>query len=142
MADGLHLAHLYGVQHDEIDEFWPLIRHLIEKPLIRTGVKDFSPEDIRDAVKDRRMQCWIAHKDGKILVAAITQILCYPQRKVLGVPFVGAEKGFLDDWLIHMETLKDYGREKGCGAVRIWGRKGWLKVFDPDVERIEADIQL
>lgn len=136
-------SYLFPVRPDEIDQFWPKIRHLIEKPLVRTKAdRDFSPEDIREAIREGLMQCWIAHDGGTILVVAVTEILCYPRRKVLGIPFVGAETGSLDQWIDHMEAMKVYARENGCKAVRVWGRAGWVKVLNPDVTRLEADIEV
>lgn len=134
---------LYGVNREEIDEWWPQIRHLVEKPLVRTGViADFSPEDVRDLIRSGDMQCWIGHSDGKILVCGITEIMVYPRRKVLGIPFVGAEDGSIALWLAHIETLKDFARHHGCEIVRGWGRKGWVRALRPDHERVEFDIEV
>ena len=134
---------LFPIGGHEIDDFWPKIRHLIEKPLARTKAdRDFAPEDVRQAIRDGTMQCWIAHDGENILVVGITEVLCYPRRKVLGIPFVGAERGTLDHWIDHMEAMKAYAREMGCSAIRVWGRDGWVKMLNPDVKRLEADIEV
>ena len=137
------MTFLLPIIASDIDLFWPRIRHLIEKPLIKTDmIHDYLPDDIRDLCKSRDMQCWAAHDGHRIVCVAITQILVYPRRKVLGVPFVGAESGHMATWLQHLDAIKEFGREHDCEALRVWGRKGWERVLAPKTVRIEADIDL
>jgi len=137
------MSYLYGVKAEEIDEFWPQIRHLVEKPLVRTGaIKDFAPEDVLNFIKNREMQCWVAHEEGKILAVGVTQVLVYPQRKVLGMPFVGAESNTIKAWLEHFATFEEFARSMDCECIRFWGRKGWERLFKPTDSRIEFDIEV
>ena len=33
-------------------------------------------------------------------------------------------------WLPLIEKIENYARDEGCTRVRIFGRKGWLRVLD------------
>lgn len=134
---------LYGVQPDEIDAYWFLIHPLLMKPFVRMEInKDYDVEYVREQVKIGKMQCWIAHKDEKIQSVFITQVHAFPKRKVLSIPFVGAEKGTIDDWIEAIDTFKEFARAHDCEVIRGWGRKGWERVLKPDSVRIEFDIEV
>lgn len=114
-------------------------------PLNRTGaIDDFHPEDILRLIKDRHMQCWLGHKDGQVFAVGITQILVYPQRKILGVPFVGSKGNDLEALQDYFQILKEYADAMGCKALRVWGRDGWKKVLGKKSKhfRIEFDIEV
>lgn len=134
---------LIGLQQNEIEPFWPYVKPFIEKAMRRTGVdKDYDPEFVLNQLLTNKMQCWVGHKDQEIRVVHVTAIDEYPKRRVLGIPFVGAVGGSIDEWIDHIEVFKEFAREHECQAIRGWGRKGWEKVLDPDVVRIEFDIEV
>lgn len=136
-------SYLFPLRSDEIDAFWPKIGHLVEKPLTTPPEdRNYSIDDIRDALRSKDMQCWVAHDGQKILAVAITEVVCFPRRKVLYIPFVGAETGSIDLWLGHMEAMKAFAREMGCEAVRGGFREGWVRKLKPDTKRVEFEIQL
>ena len=105
-------------------------------------VKDYDTDYVYERVKDARMQCWIAHEDDRITAVFVTQVIKNPKRKILTIPYVGAENGTIDTWIEAIDTFKDFAKEHGCEAVRGWGRKGWEKVLKPDSVRIEFDIEV
>lgn len=136
-------SRLLGIPSDEVAEWWPHLAPMITKALERTGViSDITTDDILEFLEDQDMQCWVAHDGESVLAVGITQIMIFPQRKVLAIPYVGAIYGTIEDWLKHIEDLKQFAREKGCTAIRGWGRKGWVKMLRPDVVRIEFDIEV
>jgi len=143
MSAVLKSTELIGIRSDEIDRWWPYLESFVRKPLDRTGaIKDYLPEDILGFIKNRDMQCWVAHNGQEPLAVIITEILAYPQRKVLGIVFTGAINGSIDLWLDHFRIMKDFAREHGCSVIRIRGRKGWEKVFKPDDTLVEFDIEV
>jgi hypothetical protein len=134
---------LMGLQPDEVDDFWPHVKPFIEKAMIRTGViHDYDPEYVLDQLKTLRMQCWIGHEGSDIKVVHITTIDEFPKRRVLGIPFVGAQEGSIDDWIGHIEIFKEFAKAHGCSVVRGWGRKGWERKLNPNTVRIEFDIEV
>lgn len=79
-------------------------------------------QDIVEGVASRRMQLWQNER-----AAAITEMINYPQKRVLNVFLAGGEMGQLMEML---ESAKEWGRMEGCTAISMTGRKGWLKVLD------------
>lgn len=134
---------LHGIQPDEIMIYWPYIQPLLNKPFVRMELlKDYDVEYVLEEVKAQRMQCWIAHSNDKIDAVFVTQIINHPKRKILTIPYVGAEPGTIDTWIEAIDVFKAFAKENGCAAIRGWGRKGWEKVLKPDSVRIEFDIEV
>jgi len=123
------MGELIGIQSHEIDLAWPSIEGLVMKVLNRTdGGDDYDTTDLKELCKKREMQCWVVY-DGKPLAVCLTRILIFPKRKVFSLFLCGAEDHSFDDWWCFHETLKAYGKEKGCSAIRLGGRRGWIKKF-------------
>ena len=122
---------LSGIQADQVSLYWPHVKGLIEKALIRTGaIENYSLESIKKALIERDMQLWLWIEDKEILAAGITQIIQYPKRKVLDIPFVGAEKMTIDQWFEgSMEIFRKYAIANECWVIRGYGRFGWIKLF-------------
>ena len=83
--------------------------------------KTHGPEDVARAVADGRMQAWTA---GDSLV--VTEVLAFPQARALNV-FLAV--GNLDEVMSLLPDLEAFGREHGCKAMRMEGRKGWARVL-------------
>jgi hypothetical protein len=88
---------------------------------LETGGGLYAPSDIRDAIKDGRMQAWT--KDDSLVV---TEILGFPNKLVLHVVFAVGE---LDDVLALQTQFEEFGRKHGCERVVMEGRPGWDKIL-------------
>ena len=134
---------LYGIQPEEIDMYWPYVLPLLNKPFTRMEIlKDYDTGYVREQVRKKHMQCWIAHENDQINAVFVTEVIKNPKRKILTIPYVGAVNGTIDTWIGAIDTFKAFARENGCEAIRGWGRKGWEKVLKPDSVRIEFDIEV
>lgn len=99
------------------------------KVLKRTdSIDDYDPDDLKGLCKKREMQCWVVYDDKPITVC-LTRILIFPKRKVFSLFLCGAEDNSFDNWWHFHETLKAYGKANGCTAIRLGGRRGWIKKF-------------
>lgn len=78
--------------------------------------------DIVRGVHDFRMQLWANDK-----AAAITEIIDFPQKRVLNVFLAGGDMDHLMDML---DSAKAWGKGEGCSEIIMSGRKGWLRVLD------------
>lgn len=79
-------------------------------------------EDIQEGVASGHMQLW-----ADDAAAAITEIVRYPQKKVLNVFLAGGDM----DVLLHMlGSAQAWGRAEGCDAMSMSGRRGWLRVLN------------
>jgi hypothetical protein len=112
-----------GVATEDLDTVFPDAAPLLEKALSNT----LSLQDTKQALLRGEMQLWIAYED-KIITAFITEIVDYPQRKVVRIILCGGDK--LDSWVKDFLNLVEaWG--KGCGAksMEIVGRRGWVRAL-------------
>jgi len=86
--------------------------------------------DIVDSVSTGRMQLWPAEKSG-----AITEILCYPRKKVLHVFLAG---GDMIELVNMIEDASRWGVSQGCKSITMSGRKGWQRVLNKDDWSLKA----
>lgn len=80
-----------------------------------------APEDVAQAVKEGRMQAWTL---GNSLI--ITEVLEFPRAKALNV-FMAV--GNMAEVMALQPQLEAYGRQHGCKALRMEGRKGWTRIL-------------
>lgn len=80
-------------------------------------------EDVAEGIASGRMQLWPA-EDG----CCVTEILTYPQRKVLNGAICG---GDMDRVLDMIPAIEEWARLQGCDCVEITGRRGWTRALGP-----------
>jgi hypothetical protein len=119
---------LYGVLSHAIDTVWDEVKPLLIKTLEYADGK-YIVDDIYNAIKSRDMQLWVVYDNGGLLSFCITQILIYPRKKVLSLPFVGGVEMFR--WLHLTNIIKDFARENHCDFAEGYARDGWIKVLKP-----------
>ena len=96
----------------------------IESALKKGGeTHDF--KDIVDGVLSGHMQLWMGSKG-----CAVTEIIVYPNKKVLHVFLAGGDKGYGIKQITDMhDDAMAWGKEQGCDGMTVAGRKGWKKVL-------------
>jgi len=77
--------------------------------------------DVVEGVMSGHMQLWAGEKG-----CAVTEIVCYPNKKVLHVFLAGGKLKEITD--MHEDAVK-WAKAQGCVGMTIVGRKGWKKVF-------------
>ena len=79
-------------------------------------------DDIVSGIYSGRMQFWPAPRG-----CAVTEIIVFPQKKVLHVFLAGGEM----DQIVSMDSsAAEFGKMNGCSAMTIAGRRGWKKVLE------------
>ncbi len=123
-----------GIPSYMVDDCWDELEPLIMLPLERTGaIADFLASDILAGIKAGTMQCWAVRDDSKIIAAIVTHAITTPQRKILNVWLVGGSR--MNEWVDKVWlSLKEYGRDTGCTAARGFGRKGWIRRLEDDID--------
>ena len=87
-------------------------------------------DDFLDHLTMGGMQLWIATEDKEIVMSAVTQIISYPQKRVLRVIALAGENfREVHDNCINM--VEAFAIKNQCSALELWGRKGWKKML-PD----------
>jgi len=122
---------LYCINQENIETYWEHAKPYVEKALKKTGADaEYKIDDIRNALIRGDMQLWIWADDGEILAVGVSEILCYPQMKILSVPFAGAEKMSIEAWFEgSLDELIRFAKAHGCKGIKGYGRYGWIKKF-------------
>jgi len=97
-------------------------REWIESALNKGG-DTHSFVDIVDGVLKGTMQLWAGEKG-----CAITEIVVYPNKKVLHVFLAGGKLEQITD--MQDDAIK-WGKTQGCEGMSLSGRPGWKKALKP-----------
>jgi hypothetical protein len=101
-------------------------------PLLATVTQhaegEMEPDDYLESLTHGAMQLWIAIEEKKIIIAMVTQIIPYPQKKVLRVIAIAGEK-FMEAHSQFNDIVETFAIRVGCSSMELWGRKGWKKML-------------
>ena len=112
-----------------VDTCWGKIQGFVEKAADYTYGR-YTADNIYDMVKEGDYQLWIAF-NGQIKGAVVTNIMTYPQRKLLAMQFCGGEE--LKEWKDPMlSLLRRFAKDTGCDGIESTARPGWAKIFQDD----------
>jgi hypothetical protein len=93
----------------------------IESALLTYGRGEYTYADVVKMVERNEAQFWPGKES-----AAITQILEYPNKKVLHF-FIAV--GNLAEMEACTPLICEWGKEQGCTAATLTGRRGWERTF-------------
>lgn len=132
---------VHGVFSYNIDSVWHVIEPMLDKALKHADGK-YTARSVKDALITKSMQMWVAVTEKEIIKAfAITQIINYPDKKVLSIMFAGGVD--MKNWLHFIHILQNFGKFHDCLAIEIYGRAGWEKVLAPyGYEKIHSVYRL
>jgi len=77
--------------------------------------------DVVQSVVEGKMQFWPAPRG-----CAVTEIIKYPQKKVLHIFLAGGE---MDQILDMDSSAVEFAKMNGCTGMSIAGRRGWKRVL-------------
>lgn len=118
------------VPREYVDTCWDKIEGFITKAAKYTYGR-YTTSNIYDMVKDGDYQLWVAFNEEGFKGAVVTNVITYPQKKILCMQFCGGEN--LKLWKDPMlELLKRFGKDVGCEGIESTGRPGWAKIFQND----------
>lgn len=120
------MTQLVPVLAQDVPMVWPIVAPLLAPAVVRADGQ-IEIDDVYQQLITRDMQLFTAWDGTDCLAAAVTQIICYPRRKVLGIPFIGGRKR--GDWLSFQPVFEAWARDKGCDALEGYARPGWLRVL-------------
>ena len=105
--------------------FWPHAHDLIARAIMRGGISRFA--DVERDVLSGAALLWLAWDGQAIAAAAVTQLAATDLGKVCIIVACAGQQ--MRRWLPLIATVEDYARAEGCELVRIFGRKGWVRVL-------------
>lgn len=120
-----------------VHECWPDVQAYMQKAAEYTYGR-FHEEDIYDLVTQRDdHHLWVAFEDDKkILGAVVTSFTEYPNKRVLNMMFCGGDK--IEQWKDPMlGILRRWAKDTQCNAIEFTGRRGWVKLFSGDGNRVQ-----
>ena len=86
-----------------------------------------TPDDYIEPLTHGDMQLWIATEDKKIIAALITQIIPYPQKKILRLISLAGDE--FDKFKGCLDMVESFATSNHCTALEMWGRKGWKRLL-------------
>jgi len=111
------------VPEKDIHIIWNEVEPLIKKALDDT----YSARDILDGLVKNSFQLFISW-EKKVESAVITEVVQYPQKKILRYFLAGAEGNNLNNWLEPIQQeIEKFAKLNNCQAIEVAGRKGWAR---------------
>jgi hypothetical protein len=117
---------LVCIDPKQTGEIWPHVRSLLQEACRRTELNSFA--DIESDILAGRSLLWVAWNGSVIESAAATVLINSESGKVCIITVCGGSG--MERWLHLAGQIEDYARREGCAWVRIYGRKGWLRVLN------------
>ena len=140
-AAGAETPQLVCVPPDRAAAVWPHVRALIHAAMKRGELSSLRPVEASVLAGDALL--WLAWDPGaeRITAAAVTELHETEWRKVCVLVACGGAG--VNRWIALLDGIEAYARAAGCVAVRIMGRKGWMRLLgDYRVKRIVLEKDL
>lgn len=124
------MIEISAVPKEFVDTCWPQVETYLEGAAQYTHGR-YTASNIYDRIVEDDYVLWVAFEDDVILGAVVTNVMDYPQKKVLAMPYCGGVE--LSKWKDPMlAMLRKFAVQIGCQAIEATARKGWAKVFKDD----------
>lgn len=117
---------LICVAPDRVHEFWPHVSDLIHRAIRRTNLSH--SQDIDFDVLNGDGLLWIAWNGHAVEAAATTSLIETDTEKICVMTACGGAN--MRRWIGLLGKIEDYAKAEGCSRVRIFGRKGWVRVLE------------
>ena len=117
---------LVCVDPKRVHEIWPHVGPLLRAACRRTELNAFA--DIEADILSGRSLAWLAWSGSAVEAVAATILINSEIGKVCII--TACAGGDMKRWLPLIDHIENYARGEGCTRVRIYGRKGWLRVLE------------
>ena len=117
-----------AVPNDSVLLIWKEVAPLLY-PAIERSHGRWTMQTLLAALKEGRQQLWLIYEnDQPVKGVATTEILSYPNRKMLAVQHLGGSG--LDTWgFSFLSIIEDFAKAAGCSGIEATARKGFWKWF-------------
>ena len=118
-------AQLLCVGPYDVHAVWPHVAPLIARAIRRTNLSH--PNVIAADVRSGRALLWLAWNGHAIEAAATTSLVSTGAETICVLTACGGTHA--RRWTALIEGIEDYARAERCARLRIFGRKGWLRLL-------------
>jgi hypothetical protein len=123
---------LFAYAPEQVPLIWPEVKDFIESALIENG--HLTIEEIYDNLLLKHYQLWTPYSDH-IEAAFVTAI--FDVRGIKNCTIVACGGKNMDSWKHFIKDVEEWAKEDGCKYIKIYGRRGWAKVFNYDIVSTE-----
>ena len=117
-------AHL--LEPEDVAYVWEEVVPLLARVAPHTE-GEMEPDDYIEPLTHGDMQLWVVVENKRVNAALVTQIIPYPQKRILRlISLAGDNFQEIKDFL---EMVEAFALKNGCTALEMWGRKGWKKLL-------------
>jgi hypothetical protein len=110
-----------------VERLWPNVEAYIKRALDHAN-GEFLPSDIKYFCVERLVQLWVITEGTRVVGAATTEIVNYPQRRHCRVITLSGNRA--PEWTGQLDTiLTTWALQQGCSAIEAYVRKGYVKVL-------------
>ena len=115
------------VPREHVKEVWNSIEKFAEGCAKYTYGR-YNANDILNELLTKDQQLWTAFDEDGIHAFWVTEVIKYPQTKVLVMHFTGGNR--IKAWgNIGLKQLQEFARDTGCSKIESYGRPGWEKIW-------------
>lgn len=116
-------AQLFTLGAEQMGEFWPII----VKFLLMVESRDWTTDEVYEAIIHKEAQVWGMADSGDLMGFCITRV--QNERERYGLLWICAGRG-IDKALPALFTcIEPWFKSLGCKYVKIYGRRGWLRMM-------------
>ncbi len=120
------MAELVCVDPAEIERAWPLASDWI-KAAFDTGMGDGSLLETRGLLFGGNALLWLIVDESQVVGAVVTQVIREQAKKLCVIRALGGRG--MKKWRHLIAKIEEYAAQQSCAAVRIYGRRGWQRVY-------------
>ena len=110
------------------ETIWGDVKELFARFSRATG--ETSPEQVRRGAIEETLQIWGLQDAERVRGVVVTELSDTPRGLLCTIRIAASDDSVpipIQERLL--DAVADWAREKGCIALRIVGRKGWLRRF-------------
>tara|TARA_R100001463_G_scaffold51218_3_gene101801 strand:- start:75 stop:500 length:426 start_codon:yes stop_codon:yes gene_type:complete len=120
-------TNLFLVKPEDFPYVWDEVEPLIDKALSYAN-GEMNTSDVLELLVDGTQVLWIGLKEDVIFCAGTTEVINYPQKRILRIITFASKTGhYYELWKDFADTLEDFGTKIGCSSLEAWTRKGMAR---------------
>ena len=118
------------IQPEDVAYVWEEVAPLLDTVKEHTE-GELETDDFLEPLTHGDMQLWIATEGSTVHGVMVTQLIPYPQKKILRIISLAGDN--FEELRDFQEMIEAFAVKTGCTALEMWGRKGGKKLL-PDWE--------